>query len=119
MAGARPAAEDPEFVYQTTARRLRDFRVQTDRQWLAVTVVKADLLAGLPPAAGLRPGLVRQWLVDAGLDNMVLAAERDFGTIKYFVVASVTEATAGVAQSPANPLDWLLGRAGLGIRPAT
>jgi hypothetical protein len=118
-AEARPATEDPEVVYQTTARRLKDFRVDIRSRWLAVTVVKADVLAGLPPAVGLKPGLVRQWLVDAGLDNMVLAAERDFGTIEYFVVASIPEAKAGVAQSPVNPLDWLLSRAGLSTRPAT
>lgn len=116
LAGA--AIQDPEIVYQTTSRRLRDYQVDTANRWLAVAVVKADLLAGLPPAEGLRPGHVRQWLIDAGLDNLVLSAERDFGKVRYFVVASIAERRAGVAMSPANPFDWLLSRRGLGIRPS-
>jgi Double-GTPase 2 len=116
LAVANPAAQDPEVAYQITSRRLRTYGVKTRAQWLAVTVVKADLLAGLPPSQGLGPGLVRQWLVKAGLDNLVLSAERDFGTVRYFVTASIPEAKAGPAASPANPFDWLLSRCGLGIR---
>lgn len=113
---AHPALDDPEHVYQITSRRLRDYGVDTRSRWLAVTVVKADLLVGLPPSQGLAPGFVRQWLDEAGLDNLVLSAERDFGKVRYFVVASIPEVTSGQAASPANPFDWLLSQCGLGIR---
>lgn len=108
-----PAAEDPDTSYQVTARRLRDYGVDTRRRGLAITVVKADLLAGLPPAEGLRPDQVREWLIQAGMDNLVLSAERDFGEVRYFLVASVSATQAGTDRSPANPFNWLIARAGV------
>jgi hypothetical protein len=114
---ASTAAQEPEAVYQTTARRLRDYRVRTEQRALAVTVVKADLLAGLPPAADLHPDRVRSWLLDAGMDNLVTCAERDFGDVRYFLVASVSAGQAGPGRSPAAPLHWLVSRAGLPLLP--
>jgi hypothetical protein len=116
LARVKPAWQEPEAAYQTTSRQLRDHHGDLGGRWLAVAVVKADLLAGLPPSAGLRPGRVRQWLVEAGLDNLVLSAERDFGKVGYFLVASTTETRSGAAASPANPFDWLLSHCGLGMR---
>lgn len=113
---ASPAVQDPEVAYQITTRRLRDYRVDTGDRWLAVAVVKADVLDRLLPSATPRPGHVRQWLVDAGMDNLVLSAERDFGRVRYFVVASIPEGEAGAGRSAAAPFDWLLSRRGLGIR---
>lgn len=111
------AAQEPEAVYQTTARRLRDYGVRTDQRALAVTVVKADLLAGLPPAEDLHPHQVRTWLMGAGMDNLVTSAERDFGEVRYFLVASVPANKAGPGRSPAAPLGWLASRAGLTLLP--
>ncbi|GLY38260.1 hypothetical protein Amsp01_042840 [Amycolatopsis sp. NBRC 101858] len=113
LAKANPAAEAPENVYHVTAKRLRDYGVKTQRQRLAVTVVKADLLAGLPLAEDLEPGNVKAWLERAGLDNLVLAADRDFGDVRYFVVASLTGLPAGDPRSPATPFAWLAARTGL------
>ncbi|MEU4249048.1 hypothetical protein AB0F15_16720 [Amycolatopsis sp. NPDC026612] len=113
LAEANPAAEAPEYVYHLTAKRLQDYRVDTRRQRLAVTVVKADLLAGLPPADDLTPDRVRAWLERAGLDNLVLAAERDFREVRYFLVASLADLRAGDPRSPAAPLAWLSAGAGL------
>jgi hypothetical protein len=118
LAKASQAAENPETVYQVTTRRLRDFGVDTRRRALAMTVVKADLLAGLPPAESLHPDQVRAWLVQAGLDNLVLSAERDFGQVRYFLVASVPANLAGADRSPAAPFNWLIARAGLNLLPA-
>lgn len=117
LAKASPAAEEPETVYQVTTRRLRDFGVDTRRRGLAMTVVKADLLAGLPPAEDLHPDQVRAWLIRAGLDNLVLSAERDFGEVRYFLVASVPAGQAGTGRSPAAPFNWLVSRAGLNLLP--
>ena len=113
LAKANPAAEEPENVYRVTAKRLQDYGVRTRRQRLAVTVVKADLLAGLPLADGLTPENARGWLEQAGLDNLVLAAERDFREVRYFVVTSLTGLPADDPRSPAAPLAWLSAGAGL------
>ncbi|MGH3937867.1 MAG: TRAFAC clade GTPase domain-containing protein [Pseudonocardiaceae bacterium] len=112
LARANVALDDPEQVYHVTADRLRDYGVRTSGQRLAIAVVKADLLDNLPPARKLAPDRVREWLQDAGLDNLVLAAERDFAEVRYFLVASLSGARAGDALSPAAPFVWLMARAG-------
>ncbi|MGP4020981.1 TRAFAC clade GTPase domain-containing protein [Saccharopolyspora sp. 5N708] len=115
LAQAHPASGDPDQVYQVTARRLRDYGVQTNRRALAITVVKADLLTDLPWAADLCAGAVRDWLETAGLDNLVRGAERDFGEVRYFVVSSVTGIRPGQRLTPAAPFRWLLGRGGFAL----
>ncbi|MFD7657199.1 hypothetical protein ACFV4N_24755 [Actinosynnema sp. NPDC059797] len=117
LASANPATDDPESAYRVTAGRLRDYGVETRRRALALTVAKADLLCDLPPGEHLRSGRVRQWLVDAGLDNLVLSAERDFGEVRYFVVASLPATAAGRALSPAAPFHWLVARSGFDHKP--
>ncbi len=115
LAEAHPASGDPEQVYHVTARRLRDYGVETERRALAITVVKADLLTDLPWAADLCAGAVRDWLNTAGLDNLVLAAERDFAEVRYFVVSSVTGIRPGHRLTPAAPFRWLLGLGGFAL----
>lgn len=117
LARANAAVDDPEQVYHVTAGRLRDYGVRMSHQRLAIAVVKVDLLGDLPPARDLHPHQVREWLQEAGLDNLVLAAERDFAEVRYFVVASVHGAPAGNPMSPANPFAWLMARAGLQLLP--
>lgn len=117
LARANAAVDDPEQVYHVTASRLRDYGVHTSRQRLAIAVVKADLLLDLPPARELRADRVRDWLQEAGLDNLVLAAERDFAEVRYFLVASVPGGPAGNQVSAANPFLWLMARAGLRLLP--
>jgi Double-GTPase 2 len=114
---ANAAVDDPEQVYHVTAGRLRDYGVRTSHQRLAIAVVKADLLVDLPPARDLHPIQVRSWLQEAGLDNLVLAAERDFAEVRYFLVASVHGVQAGSPMSPADPFAWLMARAGLQLLP--
>ena len=119
LAAAHPARRPPDESYQVTAQRLADHGARL-RDWpLAVAVVKADLLLGLPPAAGLTADAgsdqLRGWLVEHGLDNTVTAAERDFAAVRYFLVSSLHP--AGGTQSPARPLGWLLHRSGIDIGP--
>jgi hypothetical protein len=116
---ANPAHGDPEGIYHVTARRLRDYGVATRKRRLAVAVVKADPLDRLPLASPLDAGHVRQWLVDAGLDNLVLSAERDFGEVAYFVTASLAGTRATDARSPARPVAWLCAGAGLELWPGS
>lgn len=117
VAKANPARESPERVYHVTAKRLLDYGVATRKRRLAVTVVKSDLLAGFPFADDLTPGTVREWLNKAGLDNLVLSAEREFGEVRYFVVASMPGVSATDPRSPAGPLAWLSAGAGLKLWP--
>lgn len=109
LSQASAAVDDPEQVYHVTAGRLRDYGVRTSHQRLAIAVVKADLLVDRPPARQ-----VREWLHQAGLDNLVLAAERDFAEVRYFLVESVHGASGPM--SPANPFNWLMSRTGLQVR---
>ncbi|MFG1641278.1 hypothetical protein ACGFMK_13405 [Amycolatopsis sp. NPDC049252] len=117
IARANPASDNPERVYHVTAKRLRDYGVATGKRRLAITVVKADLLDSLPLAGELRPGHIRDWLERAGMDNLVLGAERDFGEVEYFVVASLTRVQPTDPRSPAGPLAWLAAGAGLRLWP--
>jgi hypothetical protein len=110
LVAAHPAAEDPERVYHVTVRRLAEYGVDTGSRHLAVAVVKSDLLIDLPLAGDLRTGNAREWLNQAGLDNLVLSAERDFAQVRYFAVASAGK--AGDALSPANPFLWLMSEVG-------
>ncbi|WP_249123978.1 TRAFAC clade GTPase domain-containing protein [Saccharopolyspora erythraea] len=115
VVAANPATRDPDEVYQVTVRRLKDYRVDLGRRALAVVVVKADLLQELDWAGPLLSGRVREWLTTAGLDNLVLAAERDFAEVRFFVASSLTGTTPGSALSPAEPFLWLMGRGGFPV----
>ncbi|WP_424187966.1 TRAFAC clade GTPase domain-containing protein [Actinokineospora sp. G85] len=115
VVASNPAVDDPEESYQLTIRRLRDYRVDTSKRKLAIAVVKADLLTKLPPADGVETDTVG-WLKEAGLDNLVLSAERDFAEVRYFLVASVSERGRGL-HSPSAPLAWLLSRSGFPVLP--
>ncbi|MFC0111130.1 TRAFAC clade GTPase domain-containing protein [Kibdelosporangium aridum] len=117
VAVANPAVDDPDQTYQVTVRRLRDYRIDTKRRNLAIAVVKADLLTGTDPAEDLEPATVRDWLDQAGLDNLVLSAERDFAEVRYFLVASVRVRPETAAMSPAAPFVWLLSKAGVDVVP--
>jgi hypothetical protein len=111
LVAAHPAKEDPERVYHVTVRRLAEHGVTTAGRHLAVVVVKSDLLIDLPFAADLRAGNAREWLNQAGLDNLVLSAERDFAEVRYFTVASVAEKSVE-SLAPANPFLWLMNAVG-------
>ncbi|GAA2806624.1 TRAFAC clade GTPase domain-containing protein [Saccharopolyspora taberi] len=115
VVAAQPASKAPEDVYQVTVRRLKDYQVALDRRALAIVVVKADLLGDLPWARQLLSGAVREWLNTAGLDNLVLAAQRDFAKTRFFVTSSVTGIRPGSALSPAEPFLWLIRRGGFSI----
>jgi hypothetical protein len=123
LRAAEPAHLDPEQSYVVTVQWLRDQSVRLRRKPLAVAVVKADLLLGLPPADGLTETStsddIERWLRGKGLDNLLNGMSRDFREVRYHLVASkdAGAATAGAAgpTSPARPLLWLLQRTGVAI----
>jgi Double-GTPase 2 len=108
---ANAATYDPEESYNSTVNRLHKYGVDTRQQWLVFVVSKADLLHRLPIAAGLseESDSVREWLARVGLDNLVTAAQRDFGEVRFFAV-STTDPSVGSALAPVR---WLLGHEGI------
>jgi hypothetical protein len=117
VSSANPATDDAEQTYHLTVRRLQDFRIDTGKRRLAVAVVKSDLLSGLPFAEFLLRGEVERWLVEAGLDNLVLSAQRDFAEVRFFVVASIAHKGDRALASPAEPFGWLLSKSGFAALP--
>jgi len=106
FATANAAIEDPDHTYNATVTRLRDYGVSTQRQHLAFVISKWDLLARLKEGAGLggaAPDL-RGWLVERRLDNLVLAAERDFQSVDFHLVSSTDPALAEAAFAPFRQL---------------
>jgi hypothetical protein len=126
LAAAQPAREEPESSYLVTAQWLRDQGIKLPRKPLAVAVVKADLLFGLPVAAELNSDAdspeIARWLRELSLDNLLDGMERDFGKVTYHLVSSLDvgsepDGRAG-RLSPARPLLWLLGRSGVPVADA-
>ena len=124
LTAAEPAHVDPEQSYLVTVQWLRDQGLVLRRKPLAVAVVKADLLLGLPPADGLTPTAtsddVRRWLRGKGLDNLLDGMERDFREVGFHLVASRDAGVGAQGKagptSPARPLLWLLRRTGVAAR---
>ena len=112
VAAAQAAANDPDLAYGEVISRLRDGGVPVSAQRLAVVVSKADLLR----AAGLdvpeESAAIQDWLVKAGLQNLVMAIGREFAEVRYFAVAS-QEVTASRQDDPGVPLRWLLATHGV------
>ncbi len=127
---AQPALMEPEPAYLVTVHWLRDQGVNLARKPLAVAVVKADVLLGLPPGSELTAdtgsAALADWLRSKGLDNLLDGAERDFGEVRYFLVSSLTDVTdrdhRATRTSPGRPLLWILDKSGAGVaakEPAT
>ena len=104
---AHAAAGDPELTYDEVASRLRDSGIPASAQRLAVVVSKADLLRSAGLNLPTESAELAQWLADAGVHNLVLAARREFAEVKFFSVASQQVAPDG-RDDPGTPLRWLL-----------
>jgi len=88
-----------ERPYRLLVGQLRRLGARPCKCALALVVTKADILArhGVgPDATGLRA-----WLCSVELHNLVMAAEHDFGRVRYFLVGDG-------AGNPAEPFEWLL-----------
>ncbi|WP_436521811.1 hypothetical protein [Actinoplanes sp. HUAS TT8] len=85
----RVGVERLELPYRLMVNQIEQFCMPTGRCRLAVVISKMDQLWGGGAAqrlglAGDAPPPPRDWLVSIGLDNLVLAAERDFRRVRYF-----------------------------------
>ncbi|MFD6680163.1 TRAFAC clade GTPase domain-containing protein [Micromonospora parva] len=110
FAAANPATYDPEDAYNATVQRLQEFGVPTGRRRLAFVVSKADLLEKMS-AGPDDPAGVRSWLRDNGLNNLVLAVERDFREVRYFLVDGRDAGPDGGF----GPTNWILTREWSGL----
>ncbi|WP_329108033.1 hypothetical protein OG792_05750 [Micromonospora sp. NBC_01699] len=106
---ANVARDAPEDSYNGTVNRLRQYGVRTNRQRVAFVVTKVDLVTQMPIGGGLTVGrsasdAVRRWLTDRRLENLLLAAERDFGAVEYFAIS----AKESDRHNALAPFAWLL-----------
>jgi hypothetical protein len=104
---AHAAAGDPEIAYGEVTSRLRDSGVAASTQRLAVLVSKADLLRAAGLELPVESGAIAEWLTQARIHNLVLAARRDFAEVRFFAVASQDVAN-DQSDDPGTPLRWLL-----------
>ncbi|MGH3692966.1 MAG: TRAFAC clade GTPase domain-containing protein [Pseudonocardiaceae bacterium] len=107
----------PEVTYRAVTAQLLDSRIQLKRRSLAVVLNKADLLEASLDSHGPEPrsNHIRNWLSAHGQDNLVKAADRDFGSVRYFLANSAGEGSASASAA----LRWLAGRSGLSLPAAT
>ncbi len=117
LMAAQAAENDPDLAYGEVISRLRDGGVSVSAQRLAVVVSKADLLrrAGLDVPS--ESAAIEDWLVKAGLQNLVLAMGREFAEVRYFAVASL-DVSASLPDEPSVPLRWLLAAHGVRLPAA-
>ena len=96
---AETSVATAERPYRLLVAQLDRLGARTRRCSLALVVTKADVLA----AHGAGPNGIglKAWLRSVELHNLVMAAEHDFGQVRYFLV--------GEGQgNPAEPFEWLL-----------
>jgi hypothetical protein len=82
-----------------------DDQVDLRRTALAVALTGTQKLDDGPPTGASSD--VRRWLASEGVDNLVSAADRDFGSVRYFLLDDPPAA--------GTVLGWLLGHAGLPV----
>jgi hypothetical protein len=112
LVAAQAAQNDPDLAYGEVISRLRDGGVPVAAQRLAVVVSKADLLRGAGLDIPAETAAIREWLVKAGLHNLVTAMGREFAEVRYFAVAS-QDIGVGLRDDPGVPLRWLLAAHGV------
>jgi hypothetical protein len=111
---ANAAAGDPETAYGEVVTRLRDSGVEASGQRLAIVVSKADLLSTGGIELPDDSEAIKDWLMKAGVHNLVLSAQREFAEVRYFAVASVATAHRR-SRDPGTPLRWLLAWRGVTV----
>jgi Double-GTPase 2 len=114
---AEMAAGDPEAAFNETVTRLRDSGVKASRQRLAVVISKVDLLQSAGLEVPEESGAIEDWLTQAGVHNLVMAARRDFADVRYFAVASQAFPDGRRPDDPGIPLRWLLRAHGVRLPP--
>jgi hypothetical protein len=118
LAAAQAAENDPDLAYGEVISRLRDGGVPVSAQRLAVVISKADLLRSAGLDVGPDSAAIEEWLVKAGLQNLVMAISREFAEVRYFTVASL-DVAASLPDDPGIPLRWLLAAHGVRLRDRT
>jgi hypothetical protein len=115
------AAGDQEEAYAAAVDRMRAEAVPVGQQRLAVVLTKGDVLMKLPIASSLKghdTDSIRAWLVENGSDLLVRRFEKDFGSIQYFVVDSMSQRDPADPMNPWWTFEWLLGESATPIRLA-
>ncbi|WP_027344128.1 TRAFAC clade GTPase domain-containing protein [Hamadaea tsunoensis] len=118
LAGPQRAQVDPALGegpardgYDAIVQLLDSQAVPLSRLPMAVVVSKADLLRRHPVGRtlGADSAGIRDWLSDAGLAHLILAADREFGPVRYFAPEPGTQADGA--------LPWLLSEFSVSLAP--
>lgn len=124
---ARVGDAGPDQVdrpYRLMVEEIRHHGMNPRRCSLAVAVAKMDLIWSRPDAdllalTGDRPPRPREWLLRMGLDNLVVAADRDFAKVRYFFHGPPPEDRFRHLPrdfgTPSAPIRWLLRQRHLGM----
>ncbi|MCA2211637.1 hypothetical protein [Jidongwangia harbinensis] len=116
--------EYAERPYRLLVEQIREHGGNTRRCVLAVVVTKMDELwtgagaqrLGLSGHSAPKP---RTWLADVGLRNLVLAADRDFGRVRYFFHGVPPDGhfahTPRHFAEPSAPFHWLMRHSAKGM----
>ena len=84
---ADAAAVDPEHTYRAAVSHLRDDGADPGGRALAVVLRRLDAVAAAGvevPREDAGSPAVRTWLASVGADNLTVAADRDFGAVRWF-----------------------------------
>ena len=94
---------------------LRDDGVDPGGRTLAVVLRRLDTVAAAGievPREDATSATIRTWLASVGADNLIVAADRDFGSVRYFGSDSSIAAEDGAA---GTALAWLVGHSGFNV----
>lgn len=114
------AVGDQEEAYGAPIDRMRADQVPINRRDLGVVLTKGDILQQLPIAKKLAEPTsetVRDWLIEVGCDLLVRRFEKDFRSVTYFLVDSMTPRDQDDSMNPWWVLDWVMHTSGTAVRP--
>ncbi|MBK6872748.1 MAG: hypothetical protein IPG94_15670 [Kineosporiaceae bacterium] len=109
-----------EEAYAAVVDRLRQEGVPTDKRTLVVVLPKADVLTRLGVGRDLRDADsegIRSWLIGVDQDLLVRRLERDFLTVRYFVVDSMNTTDVDHPLHPVQPLLCAIEQGGAQLIP--
>lgn len=114
------AVGDQEEAYGAPIDRMRADQIPINRRDLGVVLTKGDILQQLPIGQNLTGATstsVRDWLIEVGCDLLVRRFEKDFRSVTYFLVDSMTDRDQDDPMNPWWVFDWVMRTCGTAVKP--